>query len=52
MKDIKAIIDELADLRDIDIQSLDDLGKCILNIYHDNTTTHFYGFQFEFQRIV
>lgn len=28
MKDIKAIIDELADLRDIDIQSLDALGKC------------------------
>lgn len=44
MKDIKAIIDELADLRDIDIQSLDDLGKCILNINRINTAKHFHVF--------
>lgn len=35
MKDIKAIIDELADLRDIDVQSLDALGKCMLKEQFD-----------------
>lgn len=46
MKDIKAIIDELADLRDIDIKSLDALGKYSINSDHKRINNDFFAIFF------